>query len=185
MTEQNPELDPRLAVQCLDCYAPPRVPCRTSYGDTVHATRQRAAHLAALERGTCALCGHLLVRGTPPDVEDDPTIQVWHPETGVAAACPPLPDPGTHWNAYAAAIQAGARPGHPGPEHFVPLAAIEDAAAMRVHGSGYDAVPRVAVEVGLICPECDNGKHVNCDGRAMHPVTDELSPCSCTHGVEA
>lgn len=35
------------------------------------------------------------------------------------------------------------------------------------------------------CPECVNGKHVNCVGQALDPVTDALVPCTCTHGAPA
>lgn len=35
----------------------------------------------------------------------------------------------------------------------------------------------------LYCPECANGKCVNCVGQALDPVTDDLVPCACTHGA--
>lgn len=31
----------------------------------------------------------------------------------------------------------------------------------------------------LICPECKNGKHQNCDKQAYDDATDELVPCRC------
>lgn len=37
----------------------------------------------------------------------------------------------------------------------------------------------------LWCPECVNGKHQNCVGQALDPVTDDLVPCACTHGAPA
>lgn len=30
-----------------------------------------------------------------------------------------------------------------------------------------------------VCPECVQGKHVNCDGTALDPVTDEVVACGC------
>lgn len=31
----------------------------------------------------------------------------------------------------------------------------------------------------LICPECKNGKHQNCDGQVLDPDTDEFGLCEC------
>lgn len=36
----------------------------------------------------------------------------------------------------------------------------------------------------LMCPECATGKHPNCTGQALHPVTDALGPCGCAHDTE-
>lgn len=30
------------------------------------------------------------------------------------------------------------------------------------------------------CPECANGKHVNCTGWALEEVTDDVVTCKCT-----
>lgn len=229
MADETP--NPALVVSCPwegGCGAPAGEPCRTSYGDTVHAERRRLADLRALEHGACALCGRFMVRGSV----EDALVDAWHPDPA-DHGCPPLPDPRTDWNGYALALQQGLAPGHPGAEHFVPVDAIEVAAAIdfnevampavpdllgalqdslraehvhgdhtdldaridALHGPGAaaaldaaiadgsifaDSLPSpVAVEVGVICPECDNGKHPNCDGRALHPVTDELTACAC------
>jgi hypothetical protein len=29
------------------------------------------------------------------------------------------------------------------------------------------------------CPECQQGKHVNCTNQSLDPTTDELVPCDC------
>lgn len=34
------------------------------------------------------------------------------------------------------------------------------------------------IPTGPLCPECSNGKPVNCAGLALDPVTDEFVPCS-------
>lgn len=99
-------------------------------------------------------------------------------------------DTGSPAAAVASALAAAARADHVHGDH-----AHLDARIDALHGPGAaaaldaaladgsifaDALPRpVAVEVGVICPECDNGKHPNCDGRALHPVTDELTACTC------
>lgn len=31
----------------------------------------------------------------------------------------------------------------------------------------------------LICPECRDGKHINCDGTAWCDVIDFPAPCEC------
>jgi hypothetical protein len=36
-------------------------------------------------------------------------------------------------------------------------------------------------EPELLCPECVQGKHINCAGMAFHPETDEIVDCACTH----
>jgi hypothetical protein len=170
------------ADRCPDCMAPPTVPC----GDQPHADRIRQADLRALEHGTCALCGQPMVRGS---VEGSP-IDAWHPDETTAAACPPIPDPGTDWEGYALATNLGLTPGHPGAEHFVPAGDL-DARIDALHGSGAAAAIDAAFADGSIfsassrpalCPECVNGKHVNCVGQALDPVTDDLVPCTCTHG---
>lgn len=45
----------------------------------------------------------------------------------------------------------------------------------QAHKSAWAALPR--------CPECVNGKHPDCDGRALDPITDELVPCACPNPV--
>ena len=30
-----------------------------------------------------------------------------------------------------------------------------------------------------VCPECRDGKHTNCIGSAIHPVTDDIVDCLC------
>lgn len=37
------------------------------------------------------------------------------------------------------------------------------------------------VEARAICPDCVAGKHVNCLGDALDPVTDEIVGCACDH----
>lgn len=32
----------------------------------------------------------------------------------------------------------------------------------------------------MICPECRQGKHINCTGWAIDPDTDEVGYCACT-----
>lgn len=34
-----------------------------------------------------------------------------------------------------------------------------------------------------LCPECVAGKHQNCLGDALNPVTDEVTDCVCLHEV--
>lgn len=34
---------------------------------------------------------------------------------------------------------------------------------------------------GPTCPECDQGKHGNCDGTAWDFAEDEPTICCCTH----
>lgn len=165
--------DPALTVECPHeggCGAPAGTPCYSSYGDgTVHAERTRLHALRSLEHGTCALCARPMVRGT---VDGEP-FRAWHPDPA-HHDCPPMPDPVTDWNGYALTTQQGLLPGHPGLEHFLTAEVIEHANTIRVHGSG---------ETVILCPECANGKHPNCDSVAMHPVTDELVPCTCDHGA--
>lgn len=109
--------DPALAVACPDCMARPGQPCRTSVAalaGAVHGERRRTADLRSLERGVCDLCGRFMVRGS---VEGAP-VDAWHPHPA-DHGCPVLPDPTTAWNDYAAAINSGLSPGHPGIDHFV------------------------------------------------------------------
>ena len=206
MADDTP--DTALDVACPyegGCGAPAGTPCYTSYDGETHAERRRVAALRALDRGTCALCGRLMVRGPAP-------LDAGHPEDDAAATCPPLPDPRTDWNGYALATQQGLQPGHPGVKHFIPEEAIEhvqaidynevalDARIDVLHGpgaaaaidaaiadgsifGGLDDAGPVAVEVGVICPECENGKHQNCGGQALHPVTDMIVACTCEHGA--
>lgn len=77
----------------------------------------------------------------------------WH--IGGDLGCPPLPDPHVDWNAYAAKVNEGMALGDPGDVNFRPLAASP-----------------------VLCPECSNGKHPNCDGTALYP-DDSLGPCQC------
>lgn len=35
----------------------------------------------------------------------------------------------------------------------------------------------------MICPECEVGKHDNCDGRSWDNELDDYVPCPCEHGV--
>lgn len=32
-----------------------------------------------------------------------------------------------------------------------------------------------------VCPECEQGKHANCDGTAWDDAKDEPTSCTCTH----
>jgi hypothetical protein len=100
-------------VTCPECLAPAGHPCQT-FGDDAHADRRRLADLRSLEHGTCALCTQ--VRGSV----DGAPVTAWHFMPEHVAACPPMPDPGTDWNAYALAVQDGLVPGRPGLEHFIP-----------------------------------------------------------------
>lgn len=34
-----------------------------------------------------------------------------------------------------------------------------------------------------VCPECEQGKHRNCNGTAWDFDADELVPCGCTESV--
>lgn len=124
MTDTDPRTQAALTVSCPDCLAPAGRPC----GDQFHADRLRIVDLRALTRGTCALCGQPMVRGSLDGAPDD----AWHPDTFDAAQCPRMPDPGKDWQAYALAVNLGLTPGHPGAEHFRPLP-VEDAAAITVH----------------------------------------------------
>jgi hypothetical protein len=33
----------------------------------------------------------------------------------------------------------------------------------------------------IICPECRDGKHNNCIGQALDPMTDDIVSCTCTY----
>lgn len=35
--------------------------------------------------------------------------------------------------------------------------------------------------MAVICPECQQGKCVNCDGEALDPTTDEIVACTHQH----
>lgn len=127
MAADAPDVDP-LTVDCPDCLAKTGHACYIGemYDGGSHASRHQVAVYAALERGTCALCGQVLVRGSLPT---DDRVEVYHPVQEDRAKCPPLPDPSTHWNDYAEALAAGAKPGYPGAEHFQPIVTIPDPAA--------------------------------------------------------
>lgn len=101
-----------LTVACTDCLAPAGDPCRGNHG--IHQDRRRLADLQNLEHGTCGLCGEFMVRGT---VLDAP-LDAWHPHDAAAAVCPVMPDPAKDWAGYAALMNTGISPGHPGLEHF-------------------------------------------------------------------
>lgn len=32
-----------------------------------------------------------------------------------------------------------------------------------------------------VCPECVQGKHINCDGQAWDSRVDEITDCQCEH----
>lgn len=114
VTDETP--DP-LTVACPDCLAPPGTGCYFGSSSDwpagqVHAERTRVVTLRTTERGTCALCGQPMIR--------TPDGDAWHPVGALTTPCPVLPDPHTHWNDYAAAINSGLEPGRPGAQHFVP-----------------------------------------------------------------
>lgn len=183
-----------LSVACPDCTAPAGTPCYVSGTNTVedygHAARQRSADLYAVEHGTCALCGRFMVYGS---VQGAPA-RAWHPNPEDKAACPPMPDPLTDWNAYATAVNLGLEPGYPGDEHFLPADPAEhgrrlaserddliaagvasETLIVPLHPGGEDFIHLR----GSICPECRNGKHQNCDGTAWDDVADEATACDC------
>lgn len=138
-----------LSVPCPDCLAPAEQDCYHSgnphddYGP--HAERRRIADLRAVEHGLCGLCGRPMVYGAI----DGAPARAWHPDEADKAVCPPLPDPKTHWNAYAEAVNAGLEPGYPGNEHFRLASEREDLIAQGVDpdvllvpfGGGYNAIP--------------------------------------------
>jgi hypothetical protein len=113
-----PQLTP-LDVGCPDCTAGPGVPCHISNPDlgAEHAARRDTARLRAVEHGTCSRCGQWMVRGVQ---DENGPLTAWHPDTAAAALCPPMADATTDWNTYAAQINAGLSPGHPGLECFTP-----------------------------------------------------------------
>ena len=115
-----PPTDP-LRYRCEECLAPPGEFCRTTY-DTPHDGRVRAAQLRTLEQGTCTDCGRWMVRGS---VLDAP-VDAWHPEPDAAAACPAFPHPHQNWEQYAAMVNLGLTPGHPGVEKFQPVPEAAD-----------------------------------------------------------
>lgn len=187
-----------LSVPCPDCAVPAGVPCATSidYLDGAHAERQRVADLQALDRGTCALCGRFMVRGS---VEGSP-VDAWHPDETAAAACPPMPDPRTDWNAYAEAINAGVQAGHPGAEHFRPSpspAPLDDGTDRTARLTDDDLPGQWSLsdftggdpneqsyaqrvrDSRTVCPECRAGKHPNCDGTAWDVEADGPTVCTC------
>lgn len=110
-----PEHDP-LSVKCPSCLAPSGEPCRVDnpqlaeYG---HADRRERARVADVERGTCGLCGQVMLRLTDPE-------DVWHP-ADVEKACPPEPATEPYdaqgWFDF---FNSGKRTGRPGAEHFIP-----------------------------------------------------------------
>jgi len=136
-----------LDLRCPACLAPPGTDC-------THDDRRRLADLRNLQHGTCNLCGQFMVHGTVLDAPTD----AWHPDLTDASACPVIPDPNLDgWDAYAAAINSGLTPGHPGIEHFVPTP------------------PPSAVT----CPECRQGKHPNCTRTIPGDTGPEVTPCAC------
>lgn len=145
-----------LSVSCPDCGAPPETACYVSGGSggfdpgDTHANR---SDRAALESGTCRLCGGALHRLNG---------KRWHADR--SDTCPPLPDPHLDWNAYALRLQDGVAPGDPGDDNYLPPRGLVDGGA---------------VDTPTVCPECGNGKCRNCDHRAMDPFTDEIVACGC------
>lgn len=116
---QAPLVDP-LDVACPDCAAPAGTPCYHSAGQVIrthHAARRDSARLRSVEHGTCALCSYPMVRGHQTEGGE---LDAWHHDPHDAALCPRLPDPATDWEGYAAAINSGVTPGHPGIQHFRP-----------------------------------------------------------------
>lgn len=103
-----------LTVHCTDCRAVDGEDCRGDYG--IHLDRKKLADLRQLEHGTCALCGEGMVRGS---VLGAP-VDAWHPDDGTPQACPVMPNPATRWDEYAALLNTGISPGHPGLQHFIP-----------------------------------------------------------------
>lgn len=105
-----------LTVRCPSCLAPAGDPCRVDnprlaeYG---HADRRERARLAAVEVGTCGLCGQEMLRVLDP-------VDAWHPHT-VERPCPdePSTDPydAEGWFKF---VAAGTHTGRPGVEHFIP-----------------------------------------------------------------
>ncbi|UQS95212.1 hypothetical protein Pam4_69 [Pseudanabaena phage Pam4] len=170
-----------LTVPCPDCLAPTGTACAGRYG--THAQRARAATLQAAERGTCALCGHLLLRGVRPD--HGPDVQVWHPIPDHAATCPPMPDPRTDWTGYATARQQGLDHGLPGAEHFRPTEPYPCGHATLTLGCG--GCDPGAIDLVLdehhrplpMCPDCRAGKHPICTGEAWDPDLDLPVRCAC------
>lgn len=56
--------------------------------------------------------------------------------------------------------------------------AIVDARAEAHHAEAPWSGDELAV-VETICPECRQGKHGNCDGRAFNAKTDNIVDCTC------
>lgn len=167
-----PDTPNPLDVTCPSCHAGPGTPCnvRSAPGDH-HADRTTAAQATQLTHGTCRLCGQPLVYGTLGDHTDT----AWHPDPADAAACPPMPDPTTSWDAYARALQSGVRPGEPGTDNFIPHDAAEQ---------GHPALlGTLTLTAGgppdPVCPECRAGKHTNCDGTAWDQAADAPTTCAC------
>lgn len=160
-TEPNTEGHDPLTVPCPSCLAPAAtdttagVPCD-------HTDRVPAARVAAAVEGVCGLCGDRLVRLTHPDEAVHPTEN---------PTCPPMPDPTTDWNGYAAALNAGVRLGYPGIENFVPAPEAPSAA--------HAAASAGATSLGglPLCPECAQGKVLNCAQQALNDL-DGLVPCA-------
>lgn len=176
-----------LSVSCPDCGAPPEVACYVSGGSggfeggDTHANR---VDRAALETGYCKLCGRKLHRLNG---------RRWHADR--SDTCPPLPDPHLDWNAYALRLQDGVSPGDPGDDNWMSEDehnAKLNAAIDQLHGPGAAAALDAAIADGSIfgddqepepavCPECNQGKHVNCDGTAYDKLNDTTHRCPCRH----
>lgn len=180
LTPTGPGVAP-IDVACIDCTAPPGTPCYTSGhigGQVTHAARKDAARLRSVEHGTCGLCGAWMVRGHQ---DTGGPLDAWHPRPEDAARCPQLPDPARDWNAYAAVIQTGVSPGHPGLEHFrVPCThpRVPDPATWGADCGAYFCEDCHTAVGRPLCPECVSGKHPNCVGQALDDH-DVLVPCAC------
>lgn len=188
------EYDLIVAVKCPDCEAPRGQGCRfgtvsgadsdtTIDAEDIPATAVHAGRrdLAFTERGTCRICGLLLLRRDG---------RVWHPEV-ITTSCPPMPDPGKDWNGYALAVQKGMVAQEPGVDAFVPedeqpihLAEVAHTIAANLQEREPGNVGPILLGGQLTCPECLAGKHQNCDGRALNPYNDQIEACECSHEVQ-
>lgn len=56
-----------------------------------------------------------------------------------------------------------------------------DGLEVEVEFGAHDQAYVQAHDEGCWCPECVAGKHVNCNGQALDPVTDQIVTCACPH----